>query len=526
MISIPRITKEQQDILLSQKLDTRTNFAILTDPSHPEYLENQAIFLDLCKQDCKFFIDNCLWIQDPERSSDESKEIPFLLWDYQEHVIDNLVDAIEKGYDLSIDKCRKVGATWLILAVFLWFWHFHKSELLLGGRKLEDVDKRGDIGTLMGKLRFMISRLPAFVFPTKLNNFTDKVALLVHPEHGASIAGEGNNDNFGRSDRRKAVFLDEFSSWESTERSAYQGLSATTKCRITCSTPNRRGTNCFFYDIVQDNIKNNKPHIRIDWKLHPVFADGLRPSNDDDLAKTKFFLDETSPWLEAEIRRATDMTSVAQEILIDYQASMSNLVFPEWDSATQVHDDIEYDSSLPLYVGMDIGLDQTAMIWFQPYKNTIRVIDEYVNSDEDIYHFIEVAENKPYKTGIWYGDPWSGGSRNVTSKASPATILRQHGIIFKFKRTSQANFIQSGRTLLHRLQVSSRCTLFIEMMENWKMKAPRSGDTRTGLIPEHSVHSHTGTAYYYFCFNYSGHQNVGVKKQVRRFIPSKSGVIL
>jgi hypothetical protein len=529
MIEIPRISKEEQEKILEKKLEDRTKYALLTDKStYPdEYLENQLVFLDLCKSDWKFFVNNCIFIQDPEKRDGESKDIPFFLWDYQEKCGDEIVKAIEDGHDISLDKARKVGATWLILAIFLWQWHFHKADLLIGGRKLEDVDKRGDLGTLFQKIRFMIERLPKFIFPIKLNNFTDKVALLVHPNHGATIAGEGNCANFGRSDRRKAVFLDEYSSWEAnTEIAAFQGLSATTKCRITCSTPNRRGTNCFFYEIVQDNIKNNKPHLRINWRLHPVFADGLRPTEETDLAKKHFLLSETSPWLEHEIERATDLTSVAQEILIDYSASMSGKVFPSWDSTTQIDESIEYDPSLPIYGGMDIGLDQIAMIWVQPYRNQIRVIDEYVCSNEDIYHAIDIIESKDYKNAIWYVDPWSGGSRNVTSKLSPATIMKKHGIIFKFKRTSVGNFVQSGRNLLSRTMVSPKCTLFIDMMENWQMKKPRSGDTKSGVLPEHSEYSHIGTAWYYFAFNFSK-SSVNRQPAPRKvFTPNISGVII
>jgi len=524
---ITRISKEQQSLILKEKFDIRANFLILNDPVlRPEdYEENRQAFIEFCKNDWKFFVNNVLFLQDPEVKDSSPSEIPFLLWKYQEDAGDEIVKAIQEGYDLPIEKCRKVGATWLVLAIFYWGWHFHQWNLLIGSNKAENADKRGDMGTLFEKLRFMIRRTPPYIFTKKLDNFTDKVNLLIHPEHQSSIAGEGNNPNFGRSDRRKAVFLDEFTSWDLNELAAYQGLSATTKCRLTVSTPNRRGTNCFFYDIVQDHKKNNKPLLIIPWDVHPVFADGIRPTVDTDLAKKSFLLAETSPWLESEIQRATDLTSVAQEILIDYSASMSGLVFPSWDSTIQISENIEYDYTLPLYGGMDIGLDQIAMIWFQPYRNTIRVIDEYVCSNEDIYHAIDIIESKPYKNAIWFVDPWSGGSRTVTSKESPSSIMRRHGIIFKFKRTSVGDFVQVGRNVLPRIISSDKCTLFIDMMENWQMKKPRSGDTKSGVVPEHSSSSHIGTAYYYFAYNYSKSTVNNLQRKRKVFTATTSGVI-
>lgn len=532
MVNISPITSEEQDILLQKKLDERLNYSLLTDQSSSpdDYLENQAIFIDLCRSSCKFFIDNVLWLQDPEQDSASPKEIPFLLWDYQEPMVEEIVNAINDGDDLIIEKCRKVGATWVVLAVFLWGWHFHKWELLVGGRKLEDCDKRGDIGTLFGKLRFMIQRLPLFIFPTKLDNFTDKVALLIHPEHQSSIAGEGNNANFGRSDRRKAVFLDEFASWETTEVSAFQGLSATTKCRIACSTPNRRGTNCFFYELVQDARKSNKRMLSISWNLHPKFRFGYRSTTESDLAFKKFLLTHTSDWLEHEIERAVDQTSVAQEILIDYSASMSGMVYPEFDPTTQISDSVEYDYSLPLYVSWDFGLDATALVFYQPYKNEIRVIDEYVNDGNNegasIYHYLDILDSKGYKMAIHYGDPFSGENRSLTSGLSPASILRKHGIIFKCQRARINNRIQAARAMVPRLVVSSRCTLFIDMMQNWQMRKPKSGTTTSGLVPDHSPYSHIGESYSYFAYNYNKSVSNNSPRPRKVFTPSSSGVML
>lgn len=531
MITASSISKEEQDVLLEKKLEERTNYSLLTDPdTNPNgYIEAQAVFYDLCKNSCNFFIDNCLWIQNPKAKLQKDKEFPFLLWNYQDIAVNEIVKAIDGGYDLPVEKCREVGATWLVLAVFYWGWHFHRWELLIGGKKAEDCDKKGDIGSLFEKLRFMISRTPQFVFPKQLDKFSDKMMLLIHPQHGASISGEGNSNGFGRSDRRKAIFFDEFSSWESTEKAAYDGCDSTTDCRLAVSTPNWRGTNCYFYDVVQETKKNNKPILVIPWTVHPVFADGIRPTTDDDLAFKKYLLKETSPWLENKIIRSTSISSVAQEILIDYQASMSGVVFPEWDNTIQISDDIEYDYNLPLYVSWDFGLDSTAMVFIQPYKNSFRVIDEYVNNGNDegasIYHYLDVLDSKDYKMAIHYGDPFSGENRSITSGLSPASILRKHGITFKCKRARIANRIQAARAIVPRLVVSSKCTLFIDMMENWQMKKPKSGATG-GMVPDHSQHSHIGEAFSYFAYNYSGSSVSKNHERRKLFSPSASGVTL
>jgi hypothetical protein len=110
---------------------------------------------------------------------------------------------------------------------------------------------------------------------------------------------------------------------------------------------------------------------------------------------------------------------------------------------------------------------------------------------------------------------------------SPEYIMRRHGIVFKFKRAKQVNFVQAGRSMLSKLRVSPKCTLFIEMMENWKMRVPRSGETNVGSVPEHSEHSHIGTGYYYFAYNFNKSPSSNTQPQrKKRFMPSPSGVTL
>lgn len=57
-----------------------------------------------------------------------------------------------------------------------------------------------------------------------------------------------------------------------------------------------------------------------------------------------------------------------------------------------------YDSSLPVYVGSDLGYnDLSAFIFFQLARGQIRIIDEYHNSGKSILHYGEVMHSKPYE---------------------------------------------------------------------------------------------------------------------------------
>lgn len=512
MSQIKRVSNNIHQNFLQRKVEERFDYSVLTDEQTKDFEANRELFIDLCKSDWKFFVNNILWIQDPE--SEGEKEIPFLLYDYQEKAGDEIVAAIVNGYDLPVEKCRKLGLTWLVLAILYWGWHFHEWDCLLGSRKAEEVDKRGDIGSLMEKIRFMIRRTPKWIFTIPLTHYLDKVMMIVHPQHRASIVGEGNNPDFGRSDRRKVAFLDEFTSWEQTDKSAWQGLSATTKCRIPVSTPNRRGVNCFFYEVIKDAKKKDKPYLSLTWDLHPEFSEGYRKAVDTDLSYLHFGTDYTSEWLEHEIRRAADLESVAQEILINYEASMTGKVFGEFKVEDQVIDDLEYDPNLPLYVAWDFGLDSTAMLFIQPDRKnrTINIIDEYQNdgtlgsAGDNIYHYLDILDAKGYKSAIHYGDPHSGENRSLTSGQSNAQILRRSGIIFRSQRTRIVNRVKAGRNMLAQVRVSSKCTLTIEMFTSWQMRKTMTGSGAS--IPDHSEHSHIGEAFTYFAWNYSSPKKV------------------
>lgn len=525
-MEIKRITAEQQKQILSEKLNTRTILTTSFLNTSPDFEKKRIIAYELCQKDFVFWCDNFAWIQDPQQDDGASKDRPFLLWDYQAQAANHVIDAVTNGYDLPIEKCRKQGLTWLVLAVITWGWHFHKWECLVGSRKFEEVDRKGDMGTLFQKVRYMIQRLPSWMFTDQLDHYHNKVGMLLHPVHKASIAGEANSPDFGRSDRRKVIFLDEFSSWEQTDRASWQACSSTTHCRIPVSTPNRRGVSCWFYNVVKDYKRKGAPVLTLPWLLNPVFSQGLRKAEEEDLAWQKFGLEQTSPWLENEIRRASDTESVAQEILINYEASMGDKVFPDFKYDLQVDDNITYDPNLPLFVGMDFGLDMTSLIWFQPDRRNgvINIIDEYQNTGAgagratDIYHYIDILQAKDYKMPVIYGDPQSGENRSLTSGQSNASILRRYGFVFKSTKTSVKNRIAAGRNLLPSVRIAVTCTLTTEMFSSWQLH-------RVSGIPMHDEHSHLGDAFTYYAF---GYRQISANKKPahkRKYEGSLSGVV-
>lgn len=518
-IVIEPLDYEKEMISLSNALDERITITTKVEDD----LNAQAVALDLCSKDFKFFANNFVFIQDPETEDDSLKEIPFLLYSYQQFASTEIIKAINEGYDLPIEKSRKTGLSWLLIAILVWGWNFHKWECLVGSQKFENVDKRGNIKSLLEKARFIIKRLPAWMIPNLRPFLHDKTGNLVHPLHKATIAGESNNTNFGRSDRRKVILFDEFASWELTDKAAWQSCGSTTKCRIPLSTPNTRGTNCHFYNILHNADKKKKPFLSLHWTLNPIFAQGL-------------YFDEYekphSPWYDEQIARSSSKQEVAQELDINYEASMGGKVFGDFNEEKNVgscnpedDDYVGYNSNLPLYIGIDFGLDQTAIIWIQHdiRKDRYYVIDELTGdgteNQNDIYRYIEEINAKPYKKPLIFCDPYSGENRNMAARGSSsnATIMRKYGFVVRNVRGPVPTRINAARNILNKVKVSPNCPLTIEMFMSWQFK-------KDSAVPQHNEYSHLGDAFTYFAVNYRI-KNIreGVRK--KNFNISVSGVM-
>jgi len=525
-LKINRTPLDDQRAIINRKLDERLEIKVSCDSDNQSNVSQRAIAYDLASQDSAegfiFFCNNFVFIQDPEAPQSKDKDIPFLLYDFQDQAAAHIISAINSGYDLPIEKSRKMGLSWLLMTILVWGWHFHKWDCLVGSQKAENVDKRGNMKSLLEKSRYILDKTPDWLIPTLDPKFHDKNMNLVHPTHGATLAGESNNTNFGRSDRRKVILFDEFSSWELTDKAAWQSCGSTSPCRIPLSTPNTRGTSCHFYTICTQAHKENKPILRLHWSLHPVFAKELYH---DDLGRPR------SPWYDEQCKRSSSPQEVSQELDIDYEASMGGKVFPEFKMEVNTNDDIVYNPDLPLFLGVDFGLDQTALVWVQPdlRKNKVYIIDEYISDGEgdgtSIYHYVDIMKSKPYKKPVIYCDPHSGENHNMTSGDSNANILRRK---FSYQvvssRGSISERILAGRNLLPKVVISSVCTYTIDMFVSWQFQRPKSGN-QNSQTPQHNTFSHIGDAYTYFAVNFRSRSAIKPAKR-RDYSLSPSGVMI
>jgi len=245
---------------------------------------------------------------------------PFCTYDFQDEALGELVSAIDGGYDLPFEKSRDMGASWMIVGTFVWFWlnPAGGTDFLMGSRIEDYVDKKGDMRTLMEKARYLVYKLPRWLWPKGFNpKKHDNFMRLTNPGTGASITGESNNANFSTGGRYAAILFDEFAKWESTDKSAWMAAGDATPCRIPNSTP--FGAAGQHYDLVTDPTKRK---IVMHWSRHNDKCKGLycvwpKPEDAGDTVDYNNWVGLRSIWYDQQCERRS-ATEIAQELDIDY----------------------------------------------------------------------------------------------------------------------------------------------------------------------------------------------------------------
>ena len=247
--------------------------------------EMAATFRQMCAEDCLFYINAMCWTFDPRHLKVPNK--PFITYrEFQDAAIEEGIHAIEEGYDVAWPKSRTMGASWMGLTIFEWFWHFRDSlTFLLVSRNKDYVDKTGNSKTLFWKIDYLHMNQPNWLLPTGRElGPRDPNRSLLHLKNADTksvIDGESTTADAGRGDRRTAMFLDEFAAFEVND--GYKVLNSTREtacCRFFNSTP--QGSNNAFYEVVHNTAAKV---FRIDgtyglhWSNNPRCNQGLYTSH-------------------------------------------------------------------------------------------------------------------------------------------------------------------------------------------------------------------------------------------------------
>lgn len=268
--------------------------------------------------------------------------IPLLLFPRQEEFVYWIIEKWKCREFGIAPKSREIGFTCTGAAVSAALCIlFDGISLGWGSRKELYVDKRGEPKTIFHKIREFTSLLPPELRAgwVRDNKSCDKLMLLTYPETGSTISGEAG-DNIGRGARTSIYFVDESAFIERPEM-VDAALSQTTNCRIDISTP--QGPNNPFARKYRNYEERNKFIMR--WQ--------------DDPRKDQI-------WYENQKKKLDDDVIVAQELDLDFNASVEGVLIPnDWIIASiDSHEKLGINVSGIRKVGFDVadkGRDKNAL---------------------------------------------------------------------------------------------------------------------------------------------------------------------
>ena len=327
--------------------------------------ELQALRLFYKDNPAQFIIDwGCTFDpRNPERRLPAT--VPFLLFPRQEEWINWVIDRWKNGEPGLSDKSRDMGVSWLMLALSVTLCLFNDGIVVgMGSRKADYVDRKDDPKSLLQKGRQFLKSIPREFRGTWDVRRHAPYMRIQFPDTDSLITGE-SGDSIGRGDRTSLYFVDE-SAHLPRPQLIDASLSNTTNCRIDVSTP----------------FGMNNPFAR---KRHGNKISVCTLRWQDDPRKD-------IDWYNKKCHDLDDPVVIAQEIDLDYTASVQGVLIPAaWAAAAvDAHIKLGVKPSGIRKIGLDIadqGLDKMAAC--QRYGFLIEYVESWSGKGEDIYDSVE-----------------------------------------------------------------------------------------------------------------------------------------
>lgn len=293
--------------------------------------------------------------------------IPFLLFPKQEEWIDWIMTRWRGRENGITEKSREMGLSWTSIALACSLCLFNKEMVIgFGSRKEEYVDSTGDPKALFWKARKFVKSLPQEFRGGWEAKKHAPYMRVNFPNTGAIIKGEAG-DNIGRGDRTTLYFVDE-AAFLPRPLLIDAALSQTTRCRIDLSSVNGMAN-----PFAQKRHSGRIPVFTFHWRSDPRKDDG---------------------WYEKECQKIDNPVIVAQELDLNYQASVEGVLIPaEWvQAAIDAHTKLGINPTgirLGSFDVADEGRDNNAFSWRHGFL--LEGIEEWSGKGSDIFGSVETV---------------------------------------------------------------------------------------------------------------------------------------
>ncbi|NIS12793.1 MAG: hypothetical protein GWN97_12985, partial [Thermoplasmata archaeon] len=77
-----------------------------------------------------FWLNTFVWTINQKRPQPR-KKLPFISYPYQDKGFDVILDSLEQAFDVSVEKSRQMGASWMFDVVIDWCWLYRRGQNFL-----------------------------------------------------------------------------------------------------------------------------------------------------------------------------------------------------------------------------------------------------------------------------------------------------------------------------------------------------------------------------------------------------------
>jgi hypothetical protein len=266
-------------------------------------------------------------------------EIPLILMPRQVELVEFIMQRLLNRESGVVEKSRDCGASVIIAALAATLCLFTPGTVIgIGSRKEDALDRPGDPGALLYKVKHFLKNLPPeFRGSWDESRHAQHLKVQFPESPGSAIVGEAG-DQIGRGQRFTLFLGDESAFWERAEL-IDRSLASATNTRIDVSTPNGRANS-----FAQKRFSGKVPVFTFRWQ--------------DDLRK-----DEA--WYRQQVE-TLDPITLAQEVDLNYDASVEGILLPApWvQAAIGAHEKLGIEPSGERRAALDVadeGRDKNAL---------------------------------------------------------------------------------------------------------------------------------------------------------------------
>lgn len=350
--------------------------------------------------------------------------VPFVLFPKQLEWVDWVVDNWRNQRPGITEKSRDCGISWLSISLACTLCLFYPGMAVgFGSRKESYVDLLGSPKSLFYKARVFMKSLPVEFRGGWAIECDAPHMRLRFPESGSNISGEAG-DNVGRGDRSSLYFVDEAAFLERPQL-IEASLSATTNCRQDISTPNGMGN-----PFAQKRHSGKIKVFTFSWRDDPRKDDAWYAKKCEEL----------------------DPVTIAQEINLDYSASVEGVLIPSaWvQAAVDAHVKLSIKPTGFRSGALDVadeGKDLNAFCG--AHGILIEAVDEWSGKGDDIFGTVQrafgICDERDYTEFKFDSDGLGAGVRGDARiiNEQRAAAKRKQIVVTPF-RGSEAPFNPEG----------------------------------------------------------------------------------